>query len=92
LPYYNYFYSEEKCKGHEDFKYCKQLIDVNLTQKEFDKQFELYLKNKEKGSKTTVLDVKDNNSLVLIIGGAAVVLIITVVVILFVKRKRKNSL
>ena len=44
LPYYNYYYDEEKCAGNEDFKYCKQLIDVNLTKSEFDKQFELYLK------------------------------------------------
>jgi len=93
LPYYNYFYSEEKCKGYEDFKYCKQLVDGNITEKEFERQFELYKKNKEKNDKPIVTPTNDNTNMYMIIGGAVItVIIITVVIILIIKRKRKNSL
>ena len=93
LPYYNYFYSEEKCKGYEDFKYCKQLVDGNITEKEFEKQFETYKKNKEKNETPIVEPAKDNTNMYMIIGGAViVVVIITVVVILIIKRKRRYSL
>ena len=52
LPYYNYFYDENECKGNEDFKYCKVLLDSNITQDTFNKEFEIYRTEK----------IKDNTS------------------------------
>ena len=94
LPYYNYFYDEEKCKGNEDFKYCKQLIDSNITQSEFDKQFELYLKSKEpKEEPVDTKPVDTDNTLYYIIGGGVLVVIVGVVIVSsIIKRRKKNML
>ena len=91
LPYYNYYYDEEKCRGNEDFKYCKQLIDSNITKEAFDNQFELYLKSKE--VKTEVEEKIDNNKLIyIIIGSISGVVAIGAVIMIIVNNKRKNEL
>ena len=92
LPYYNYYYSYEKCFGYEDFKYCKPLINENINQTQFDKQFETYLI--EKGmAKEEVVIVETNWKLIIIIGSIVIVLAILVGIIsLIVKRRKKNSL
>ena len=94
LPYYNYYYDEEKCAGNEDFKYCKQLIDVNLTKSEFDKQFELYLKSQQKEEKPEVVtEPEKDNTLYIMIGGAVLVVIIIIIVVSnIIKRRKKNML
>ena len=93
LPYYNKYYDEAKCKGNENFKYCKLLVDKKLTEEEYNKQFDAYLKNNNKSQKPTVNPENDNTKLYLIIGGSVlVVVIITFVVISMIKRKKKNSL
>lgn len=94
LPYYNYFYDEEKCKGNEDFKYCKQLIDSNISQSEFDKQFEAYLKNKEKKEEPIeIKPVETDYTLYYIIGGVVLAIIVIVVIVSsIIKRRKKNML
>ncbi len=93
LPYYNYFYDEEKCSGHEDFKYCKLLIEKNITQKEFDKQYEDYLKKNEKPTEPGKEETKINWDLYLLIGGGVLIIIIIVSYVAIVKRRiKKNSL
>ena len=93
LPYYNYFYDEEKCRGYENFKYCKQLIDSNITQKEFDRQFELYKKNNSGNDTPNKTASKDNSSLYLMIGGGVLaVFIIVIIVKIIIKRRKKNML
>lgn len=93
LPYYNYFYSEEKCKGNEDFKYCKILIDSKITQSDFDKQFEIYKKNKEQNDVPSEKAQTDNNNLYFMIGGGVLILIIVIVLVnAIIKRRKKNML
>ncbi len=93
IPYYNDNYDEEKCKGHEDFKYCKLLVDKKLSQEEFNKQYETYLKNHEKNEKPINNDTENNNQLYFIIGGSVLVIVLTTFLVMsIVKRKKKNSL
>lgn len=93
LPYYNYYYDEDKCKGNEDFKYCKLLVDKKLTQDEFNKQFDLYLNNSGKNKGSNNNEAKDNTMLYMIIAGSIlVVVLITFVVMSIYKRRKKNSL
>ena len=93
LPFYNYNYDEAKCKGHEDFKYCKLLIDKDITKEEFDKQYENYLKKGEDTPKQEEEKTKDNTQLYLIIGGVVLSTIaIGLSVRYIIKTKKKNSL
>ena len=94
IPYYNDNYDEEKCKGHEDFKYCKLLVDKKLSQEEFNKQYEAYLKNKDKNEKPINNETSDNNTtLYLIIAGVVLIIVLTTYVVMsVVKRRKKNSL
>ena len=93
LPYYNYNYDEEKCRGHEDFKYCKLLLDSNVSKKEFDKQYELYLKKGEGKVSPTEEPTKDNTMLYIIIGASVLVIVIIILVVRYIiQRRRKNNL
>ena len=93
IPYYNENYDEKKCKGHEDFKYCKLLIDKKLSKEEFDKQYETYLKNHEKNEKPTNNETNDNTQLYIIIAGVVLVIVITTFLVMsIVKRRKRNSL
>ncbi len=93
LPYYNYFYDEEKCQGNEEFKYCKLLIDSNITQTEFDRQFEIYLKNKNKQEDNPVVKEEDNFGLyITIVALVLAVIVVTLIIINVVKRRKKNKL
>ncbi len=93
IPYYNYYYDETKCSGHEDFKYCKLLVDKKISQEEFDKQFETYLKNKDKNEKPIDNEKSDNTTLYLIIAGVVLIIVLTTFVVMSViKRRKKNSL
>ena len=94
LPYYNRFYDEELCNGNEDFKYCKVLLDNNITQNDFTTQFDLYLKNK---TSEVIEDNKQeenkNYELLYIIGGGLlIIVIISIVVTAIVKRRNKYKL
>ena len=95
LPYYNKYYDEEKCKGNEDFKYCKELIDRNINENEFNKQFELYLKNKEEKQKEEPeKKVEETNNLFIfiIVGIVLIIVISTFLIMSIIKRRRKNRL
>ena len=94
LPYYNLFYDRNKCVGNEDFKYCKELINDNITQSDYDDAFELYLKNKEESKiKETYEKEVENTKLHIIIGSIVVALVlISALVIYIIKRIKKNSL
>jgi hypothetical protein len=93
LPFYNYNYDETKCKGHEDFKYCKLLIDKDITKEEFDKQYENYLKKGEDTPKEEEKETKDYTQMYLIIGGGLLSIIaIGLSVRYIIKTKKKNSL
>ena len=92
LPYYNKFYSEEKCLGVEDFKYCNKLIDSNIDKSQFDEQYNEFLKSKVVEEEEKV--VKENNwTLIIIIGSIVVALMILVgITMIIVRKKRKYSL
>ncbi len=93
LPYYNKYYDEEKCRGNETFKYCKQLISNSVSEKEFNKQFELYLKNKGKEEEKPILDVTENSSILLIVViGIIGIVAISIIIRMIIKRKKKNEL
>lgn len=92
LPYYNYFYDAEKCKGNEDFKYCKQLIDSNITRESFDNQFAAYLKNKEAKQKEEEQKAKDNTVIYIIIGVISGILAIGATTMIILNVRKKNSL
>ena len=92
LPYYNYFYDEDKCKGNEDFKYCKLLINSNISQKIFNTQYDLYIKSKTTNN-SEVVPVSNNWKLLIIIGSIVAALGILVgITILIIRKRRKNSL
>ena len=92
LPYYNYYYDAEKCKGNEDFKYCKQLIDSNITKESFDNEFTLYLKNKEAKKVEEEEKEKNNTIIYIIIGIVSGILAIGAITIIIRNVKKKNSL
>ena len=93
IPYYNYYYDDEKCKGNEDYKYCKLLLDDNITEKKFNDGLAEYVKNRAKTTTEEVVEKKEPWKYVGIIG----VIVFAVVVIVVVakqieKRRKKNSL
>ena len=93
LPYYNYYYSEELCKGHEDFKYCKQLIESNISKEQFDKQYQEYLKRTP--TPTNIIEDKPETDMTLyfIIGGGVLALILIVLLVRYIIiRRNKNKL
>ena len=94
LPYYNYYYSEEKCKGYEDFKYCKQLIDSNITEESFENQLAAFKRNKDKETVEPVKE-EDNTVKYIIIGVVSLIVAIGAIVLIIrnVSRiRKKNSL
>lgn len=91
LPYYNYYYDAEKCNGNEDFKYCKQLIDSNITKESFDNEFALYLKNKEAKQEEEAKE-KDNKTIYIIIGIVSGILVVGAITMIIVNTRKKNAL
>ena len=92
LPYYNMFYSEKICKGFEDFKYCKELIDTNISEETFDEEFEKYFEEKEIKEPE---EVSTNNTwklLIIICSIVVVVAILVGIMMLIARRRRKNRL
>ncbi len=99
LPYYNWFYDEDRCYGNEGFKYCKLLIDSNITEEEFEKQLNKYIDNEikkieEKDAKAEQEEKKEsNNRIYIIIGGVLLITaLIAVIVVTIIKRRKKNKL
>ena len=94
LPYYNYYYSEEKCKGYEGYKYCRQLTDVKISEQTFENGLATYKKNKEK-QEPIQEPVEDNTKKYILIGvGSAIVGIAAAVLIIrnVSRIKKRNSL
>ena len=92
LPYYNMYYSEKVCKGFEDFKYCKELIDSNISEETFYEEFEKYFEAKEIKEPEKV---STNNTWKLLIIICSIVVVIAILVgmmMIIARRKRKNSL
>ena len=94
LPYYNIFYNKDQCTGNEDFKFCKELIDVNLSKEEYHRQFKLYLENKAAQHKIEQEEQEDDNTQLYIMIGAGVVIlsIIVVMIIILLRQRKKNKL
>ena len=98
LPYYNFYYDEEVCKGNEEFKYCKQLIDNNITEKEFNKQLKQYtdkkyieeMEEKESNEKEPEQSSTDIVKIVAIV--VVAIVIVTIIVMIIMKRRKKNKL
>jgi len=91
LPYYNYYYDEERCKGNEDFKYCKLLIDNNISESEFERLFELYLKNKEEKEDKPVIKTDDNMGLYITIGTIVLAVVVVILIIVNIVNRRKRN-
>ena len=97
LPYYNYFYSPDRCKGNEDFKYCKLLITENIDEAKFEKEFFTYLKakidNQIEEEKTTS-EYNDKVRYIIIGVVSFIVLILAIMIIIrnVSRIKKKNSL
>lgn len=94
IPYYNYFYNNDNCEGNEDFKYCKLLVDTNLSQKTFDNQYTAYLMEKNTVKENNEIQVieKDFRVLKIINAIAASIGILALIAIVVIKRIRRNSL
>ena len=94
LPYYNHYYSEEKCKGYEGYKYCKQLIDSDISEETFEKGLNAYKMNRDKPKEEVKVE-EDNTMKYIIIGVVSLIVGIGAVVLIVrnVSRiKKKNSL
>ena len=93
LPYYNYFYDEEFCRENSDFKYCKILLDNDISQNEYDMQMNRYLRVKEaKNEELKPRDVTDNSWIKILIIVISSIAVVTTIVIVLIKVRRKNSL
>ena len=95
LPYYNYYYSEEKCKGYEDFKYCKQLVDSKITEENFEKQLKAYINNKQKSVEVKKEEEESSTLKYVIIGVVSLIVAIGAVVLIvnnISRIRKKNSL
>ena len=93
LPYYNFYYDDEKCKGNEDYKYCKLLIDDNITEKKFNNGLAEFVKNRNKNNIEEKVETNNSGKIVMIVGVIAfAVAVIIVIVKLIEKRRKKNSL
>ncbi len=94
LPYYNIFYNEKDCTGFEDFKYCKPILNNNITQKEF---YDSYLAYRaeilEKLNKKDEEVTSSNMDIYFLIGGAVLIIAIIVAYVSYVvKRNKRNKL
>ena len=101
LPYYNWFYSENRCRGHEDFKYCKRLIDNDISEEVFEREYdkhldsivEKYEKEKAEEQKAEESKEEENKDIFIIIGvGLLIAAIISMLIAIIVKKRKKNKL
>ncbi len=93
MPYYNIFYEEDFCMENDDFKYCKKLLNTNVSESEYNRQREKYLKDKEQEQPPIVEPTKDNTLLYIIIVGVVLVIVISTLLIMsIVKRRKRNRL
>lgn len=57
LPYINSYIGSEECKKNPEFKYClDKLTNVNISEKTFKEEYAKYIKEKEKGVPTMVVN------------------------------------
>lgn len=102
LPAFNYYYYDERCKGNEEYDYCKMWIDTSkLSDEDFAKGLDEY-KNKNSEDKKDVKKEEKKNGFVnfleknkttlIIIGAAILVAIISAVSILLYRKKKKELL
>lgn len=96
LPYYNYYYDWNRCSGNENFKYCKYLLDANITKEEFDKQFELFMNKKIEGynkeSETeNVSEKRKFDNIYFVIVSIAILLIVLSIIIIRVRKIRNRN-
>ena len=91
LPYFNNYLTSKECKEYPNFKYCKnQFLESDISQKQFDTEFQKYLKSLEKNAPKMVIN---NTNLYIMIGVAIAVPVLTFGIVTFVKwRKRKEEL
>ena len=77
LPYINPFINTEECKKNPEFRYCiDKLTNVNISKKTFQDEYARYIKEKEKGTPTTVI----NNTKIYIILAIIVAIPVAIVV------------
>ena len=90
IPYYNpyYYRHKEECKKYPDFKYCKEYIDKDISDKEdseIGKELREYLKESPSGNSI----LTKGNQIYYIVGG--VVLLVVVIAFIFMKNKNKKE-
>ncbi len=92
LPEYNeyYYYHKDKCDNNSDFKYCKEFMDVDISDEEIEKLFDEYLK---KDDIINVPEVVKNNKAIIFgcIYGVVVIGIVAVILIVLEKNKKKKK-
>ena len=77
LPYRNPFQDTEECQKNPEFKFCiDKLTNVNITEKTFKEEYAKYIKEKEKGTPTMVI----NNTKIYIILALIVAVPLAIVV------------
>ena len=77
LPYINPLINTEECKKNPEFRYCiDKLTNVNISKKTFQDEYARYIKEKEKGTPTTVI----NNTKIYIILAIIVAIPVAIVV------------
>ena len=87
LPYYNYYYYENKtkCQEYPDFKYCKEFMEVDLDFDKIDKEFDQYIKSLEPNDNINNLNIKWYYFIL-------PVLVILIILVIILKKKKRDDL
>jgi len=100
LPYYNIYYVKYKprCEANADFKYCKYLLDSNITEEEFEREFNRYYNKNIRDyieKKDSINEEQNNSSSHTYIIIAVVILLLVMVVVVIkkiIKVRKKNKI
>ena len=77
LPYINRYLNSEECKKNPEFKYClDKLTNVNISENTFKSEYAKYIKEKEKGVPTMVI----NNTKIYIVFALMVAIPLAIVI------------
>ena len=92
VPWYNKYSKTDECKANPDFKYCKEFLNIRITEETFKKELKKYIENNKTDPE---IEQKENlfmyiikNYYWIIIGVFVLAIISTVVIVKRRKRRR----
>lgn len=62
IPYYNKYSENKLCMGHEDYALCNSTANLNMTEKEFETQMNIYIDNLNKKNNNEEINNIENNT------------------------------